>query len=180
MRSLMKTLCLMALFGSAGMAMAQEATTDPAPLDVGAPYVTEEFSDWSIRCITAPEGQEDPCNLYQLLLDPQGTAVAELNLFKLPAGAQAVAGATIVVPLETLLTEGVIIAVDGQNARSYPFNFCNRAGCVARIGLTQDEIDEMKRGIAAAVRIVPAAAPDQIVLLDISLLGFTAGYDAIN
>ena len=144
---------------------------------VGETYIAAEYGDWALRCLKAAEGEVDACNLYQLLVSDEGASVAEFNIFQLPEGGQAVAGATLVVPLETLLTQQVTISVDGQNARRYPFNFCNRAGCVARIGFTQPEIDEFKRGIQATVRIVPAAAPTQEVVLAVSLSGFTAGYD---
>ena len=170
-KSLFFAACLMQAQGAA----AQEEDAR----DVGTPYVTEEFGDWAIRCITAPEGQDDPCNLYQILYSADGAPVSELNIFPLDGEGPAAAGATIVVPLETQLTEQLTMAVDGQNARVYPFNFCNVAGCVARVGFTQAEVDEMKRGIVAAIRIVPAAAPDRNVVLNISLLGFTAGFEAI-
>ncbi len=189
MRSLLKSALLAALLGHAGMALAQENSEQPEttaedgltlgePLgpQVGEPYEREVFGDWALRCIKAEEGERDPCNLYQLLTNEDGVAVAEFNLFPLPEGQRAAAGATVVVPLETLLTEQLTIAVDGQNARIYPFTFCNRAGCVARIGFTQVEVDQFKRGSVATVRLVPAAAPDAEVVLDVSLRGFTAGF----
>ena len=40
-------------------------------------------------------------------------------------------------------------------------------------------IDGFKKGAKATMTIVPVAAPDQKVNLDISLKGFTAGYDAV-
>ena len=192
MRSIMKSVFLAALLAHGSVATAQEATEEtpveepaddlslgePVGPQVGEPYVREEFGDWALRCIKSEEGERDPCNLYQLLSNAEGVAVAEFNLFRLPEGQRAVAGATIVVPLETLLTQQLTIAVDGQNARRYPFTFCNRAGCVARIGFTQEEIDQFKRGAAAAVRLVPAAAPNEEVVLDVSLSGFTAGFES--
>lgn len=69
------------------------------------------------------------------------------------------------------------LSVDGGQARRYPFTFCNQGGCVARVGFTQAEIDQFKRGNAATVRLVPAAAPDQEIVLSMSLKGFTAGFD---
>ncbi len=152
------------------------ALGEPVGPQVGEPYEREVFGDWALRCIKAEEGARDPCNLYQLLINEDGIAVAEFNLFPLPEGQRAAAGATVVVPLETLLTEQLTIAVDGANARRYPFTFCNRAGCVARIGFTQAEIDQFKRGSTATVRLVPAAAPEAEVVLDVSLTGFTAGF----
>ncbi len=144
---------------------------------VGQQYIRETFGDWSLRCLRAAEGA-DPCQLYQLLEDADGNAVAEISLFPLPAGGQAAAGATIVAPLETLLTEQLTIAVDGSTPRRYPFTFCNMGGCVARVGFTEAEVTQFKRGARATLRLVPAAAPDQDVTLEISLLGFTAGYDS--
>jgi invasion protein IalB len=151
---------------------------DPDAPQIGQPYIREVFGDWSLRCLRAEEGQAEPCELYQLLNGPDGNPVAEISVFPLPPGGQAVAGATIVAPLETLLTEQLTISVDGTAARRYPFSFCNRAGCLARIGFTQEEVDQFKAGNVAQLRLVPAVAPDQDMVLDISLTGFTAGIES--
>jgi invasion protein IalB len=154
--------------------------TAAAGPQVGEPYIRDNFGDWSLRCLKAEEGQADPCQLYQLLKDSDGNAVAEFSTFPLPDGQQAAAGATIVVPLETLLTQQLRLTVDSSEAKLYPFTFCNAAGCVARVGFTSAELAQLKRGNKATLRMVPAAAPDQEVLLDISLSGFTAGFDSVN
>ncbi len=143
---------------------------------VGQPYIREEFGDWALRCLRTENGN-DPCQLYQLLEDEEGNAVAEISMFPLPEGGEAAAGATIVAPLETLLTEQLRLSVDGGVVRRYPFNFCNRAGCVARVGFTAEELSQFRRGNVAQLSIVPAAAPDEQVDLRISLIGFTAGFD---
>ena len=146
----------------------------------GQTYVAKVMGDWESKCITLPEGQgDDPCQMYQLLKDDTGNAVAEISLGRLPEGSQAVAGATVVVPLETLLTQQLTIAVDGGQGRRYPFRFCAQPGCVANIGFTQAEIDNFKRGAKATLSIVPAAAPDQKVNLSMSLTGFTGAYDEL-
>jgi invasion protein IalB len=166
----------------------QTAPADPAegldmgtPLDdgvtaVGEAYTLETFDDWTLSCIKAAEGP-DPCQLYQLLLDATGRAVAEIFMFPLPPGSRAAAGATIVAPLETLLTEQVVITVDGGTAKTYDFTFCNAGGCVARAGFTAEDVAAFKAGAAATLRIVHALAPDQVYDLKISLKGFTAGFD---
>ncbi|WP_306467331.1 invasion associated locus B family protein [Limimaricola sp. G21655-S1] len=146
----------------------------------GQPYVAETHGDWSLRCMRVAEGEAEPCQLYQLLEDGDGNAVAEVTVLPLAAEAQAAAGVTVVVPLETLLTEQLSLTVDsGQTAR-YPFSFCNRAGCVARFGLSDQQLGAFKGGRAGTLRIVPAAAPDQEVRLDMSLSGFTAGFGAVT
>lgn len=163
-----------------------QAEPAPPPLDMGTPvdgppaegqpYIRQTFGDWGLRCIRLAEGAE-PCELYQLLMDADGTAVAEISIFPLPPGGQAAAGATIVAPLETLLTEQLTVSVDGGTPRRYPFSFCNPAGCIARVGFSAEDVAAFKRGSAATLRLVPAVAPDQEVVLRISLVGFTAGYD---
>ena len=106
---------------------------------------------------------------------------AEISIFPIDeAGSKAVAGATIVVPLETLLTEQLTLRVDGGTARRFPFNFCNVGGCVTRLGLTNQDIALFKRGASATLTMVPAAAPDQTVTVTMSLSGFTAAYDAVS
>jgi len=152
----------------------------PDPERVGTSYKVEDHGDWELRCVVAPPGQQDPCNLYQLLRDRNGNDVAEISLFPLPEGSEAAAGATIITPLETLLTEQVTLSVDGGGARRYPFTFCGQIGCFSRIGLRAEEVESFKRGAKATLTIVPLAAPDQKVTLDISLSGFTAGYAAVG
>lgn len=144
----------------------------------GETYVAEVSGAWQRRCVRVEEGAE-PCQLYQVLEDSNGGPVAEIVIFPLPDGQEAAAGAIITTPLETLLTEDVTIAVDGTDGRRYPFSFCTEQGCVSRIGLTAEDIAAFKRGSTARVRIVPARAPDQQVILSASLSGFTAGFDAL-
>lgn len=150
----------------------------PANDGIGSTYTKAAFDAWEQRCVRTETGQ-DPCQLYQLLKDGQGTSVAEINVFPLPDGGEAVAGATLIAPLETLLTAGLRIAIDGSEAKIYPFTFCARIGCVARIGFTAAEHEAFKKGAAATVTIVPAVAPDETVALTVSLKGFTAGYEAV-
>lgn len=167
-----------------GLNMGVVAGAPPAPKTqetaaVGETYLAASFELWEQRCIKMEDGS-DPCQLYQLLKDKDGNSVAEINMFPLPAGSQAVAGATVVVPLETLLTANLKMAVDTSEPRLYPFTFCAPIGCVARVGFTAAEVDQFRKGAKATMTIVPAAAPDQKVELDISLKGFTAGFDAVG
>lgn len=154
-------------------------TETKAPDGPGTTYTAATFDKWEQRCMRTEDGS-DPCQLYQLLQDSEGNNVAEVSLFALPPGNAAVAGATIVAPLETLLTEQLTIAVDGVNPKRYPFTWCAPLGCIARVGFTQAEVDGFKKGAKATVTIVPAGAPKQRVVLDLSLKGFTAGFDAVS
>jgi len=202
MAKLLKTLSVATLIALSGPVLAQENTdATPAPQDSqtqaapadpalsmgeavdttrqpGVPYVDEVFGDWERKCVLNPEG-DDPCQIYQLVKDSTGAPTAEISLVALPAGQQAAAGATVVVPLETMLTQQLTIDVDGNNPRRYPFRFCAKIGCFAQIGLTAAEIEGFQRGAVAHMTIVPAAAPDQTVVLNVSLSGFTAAYESL-
>lgn len=164
-----------------GLSMGQEAGAEGAPPadGVGSSYVQASFDAWEQRCVRTEDGA-DPCQLYQLLKDAQGNSVAEFSMFNLPEGGEAAAGATVIVPLETLLTENLVLAIDSGKAKIYPFTFCAAIGCVARIGFTSAEVEQFKKGAKATLTIVPAVAPDQKVALDVSLKGFTAGYTAVS
>lgn len=165
------------------ISMGAEANTPPAPKTKadaaeGETYLDGTFENWQKRCVKDKDGS-DPCQLYQLLKDQQGTSVAEFNIFPLPAGGQAAAGATVIVPLETLLPANLTIAIDTAKPKVYPYSFCAQIGCIARIGFTADEVAQLKKGAKATLTLVPAVAPDQKVLLDISLKGFTAGFEGL-
>ena len=144
---------------------------------VGETYTAETNGDWAVRCIKAEEGVEEPCQMYQLMSDDEGTPVAEISIFRLPEGGRAVAGATIIVPLETSLPQQLTMEVDGGQARRYPYAFCNPIGCYSRVGLVAEEVAQFRRGANAKLTIVPALAPDQKVELNMSLSGFTASFD---
>ena len=176
-------LSLMPLAGFAQTAAEPAATTEALPVGttpVGETYVAETHGDWEIRCIRAEEGQPEPCQLYQLLRDQNGGAVAEFNVFDVPDEGQVVAGATIVTPLDTLLTPGIRLRVDEGPWAEYPFAFCQQVGCFSRLGLTAADLESMRRGSVATVGLVPLPAPDQVVQVSASLSGFTAGFAALQ
>lgn len=174
---------------------AQDTATQPSqgaqttPLDLGEPvnagprlgdrYAKEKFGDWDLACVKT-NNETDPCSMLQVLVDSQNNPTAEVSIFRLENSGQAIAGGTIVVPLETLLTAQVTLSVDGGSGKRYNFSFCNALGCVAQVGFTQEDIDAFKRGNEAILSIVPAPAPDQRVNLRMSLSGFTAAYDAVD
>ena len=145
---------------------------EPKP---GQQYLQEVFNDWALRCLKVEDG-EDPCQMYQLLSDADGNAIAEIAIVSLSSSGEAIAGATIVAPLETSLNEQITLRVDGGQARRFPFDFCNAGGCVTRVGLTEADMALFQRGATATLSMVPAAAPDQIVTVTMSLSGFTAAY----
>ncbi|MFO1176366.1 MAG: invasion associated locus B family protein [Paracoccaceae bacterium] len=169
---------------------ADTATTTEAPAagdlsmgqDAGGQsdlYVKNTYGDWTLRCLHAKDGS-DPCELYQLLKDDKGTSVAEVTMVTLPEGQQAALGATVIVPLETLLTAALQMALDTAKPKVYPFTFCAQVGCFARVGFTADEFAAMKKGNKMVLSVVPVANPKQVVSVNISLKGFTDATDALK
>lgn len=158
------------------LAMGEDADKDP---DLGKTYTKEVIGAWEMRCLKT--GTEDePCQMYQRVDDGDGNPVSEVSVFRLPEGGQAVAGATVIVPLETSLPQNLTISVDGGQARRYPYAFCNSIGCYVRLGMTNADVAAFKAGAEATITIVPALAPDQKVELKLSLSGFTASFDKVS
>jgi len=144
---------------------------------LGEFYVRETHGDWEIRCVRS-EGEADPCRMLQNLEGEDGNAV--FSMFSLPDGGRAVAGASIAVPLMTLLTEQLGISVDGGVPKRYEFSWCDPEGCYARVGFTQEDIDAFKSGATATVSLVWAVDPDRRILVPMSLTGFTSAFDSLN
>ncbi len=182
---------------SGAAAPAAEAPTTGAgdSLDMGTPadqpqqppqletYVDQTFGDWQRECLRMPEGQEgpDPCQITQLLREqPEANPIGKISVGVLPAGQQAIAGSMIIMPLGTLLTQQLTIAVDSSAPKRYPFRYCDQVGCVAQIGLTAEEITGFKAGNAAKITINPAAKPEIKIDVPVSLKGFTAAWDSIQ
>lgn len=155
-----------------------EALAPEAQVPIPEVYeiVRDTFQDWEVRC--APDG--DDCFIYQLALDGDDNPVAEFSLVRLPEGSEAVAGATVVTPLGTLLPAGLVLQIDDGEARQYPFTFCSQVGCFAQLALTQTTVAAMQRGRVAQLTIASIAAPNDPVELELSLLGFTAAYNSIT
>ncbi|MGB3316513.1 MAG: invasion associated locus B family protein [Albidovulum sp.] len=203
-----KTLTLLLALGLAAPLAAQEATdatgTEPAAETTEAapeqpvspavakepaadePYVKESFGDWQLRCVKVAEGPE-PCQLYQLLDDKAtGNPIMEMTLLALPKNTDtadknvAVAGATVIVPLETLLTQKLNLTIDSGKTKRFDFTFCAEVGCVARLGLTEDDLNAFRKGNIATLTVVPVADPSRTVDVELSLSGFTAGFEAVS
>lgn len=191
-----RPLAAAALIAMAGAGLAQTESEDTGTaadqlLDMGQTvaedgpkpgerYSRETFGDWDMACVKTETG-DDPCSMLQMLNADDGYPMAEVSMFRIEQeGGQAVAGATIIAPLETLLPQGITIAIDGAPGKRYNFTFCNPVGCVAQIGITQADVDAMKKGKEAKLSIRPAQAPDQLIELQLSLKGFTAAYDAVD
>ncbi len=147
-------------------------------VQVGQTYFVEKIGDWDVRCMKVAEGTE-PCDIFQTLTNQDGQPLAEISVFHLPAGGAAVAGATIVTPLGTLLPAQLTFEIDGGKPKQYPFNWCEAVGCISRLGFTGLELEMMKKGGEARLTIASISAPNQPLTITISLAGFSDGFSAV-
>lgn len=146
---------------------------------IGEQYLKEEQGDWAILCVNT-DSDDDPCVMRQILSGEQGQPIAEITIEKLPEGVAAVAGATVVVPLETMLQAQLALSIDGAPGKRYDYHHCNPVGCLAQLGFTQGDVDAMKAGSKATLSLVSVLAPNQLLEMDVSLSGFTAGFDDLK
>lgn len=183
---ILKLATIFALVAFAAQAQDQQAETPPANPTEQYPVggvnnqpeeiTVETHGAWEVRCTADKKN----CFMYQLMLNAEGRGVAEFTMVKLPAGNEAVAGATVVAPLGTLLTRGMVMAVDENEATQYPFSWCTRPGCFARFGLTDLTIQQMQSGAAVKIALFSIADAQQAVEVEASLEGFTAAFETLT
>ena len=174
------------LFMINNVALSQEASglSLGKPLETlrepGEIYLAGNKGDWNVRCITGNPGKADRCEIQQLLFINENTPIADISIFKLPAGEIAVAAANVMVPLETLLTKKFRVAFSEESKKEFPYSFCNKNGCLVRMGLLEEDIEAMKKGASSEISITHISKPDSAINLSLSLDGFTAAFDIIT
>ena len=146
----------------------------------GEIYLAGTKGDWNVRCVTGNPGEADRCEIQQLLFINENTPIADISIFKLPAGEIAVAAANVMVPLETLLTKKFRVAFSEESKKEFPYSFCNKNGCLVRMGLLEEDIEELKKGSSSEISITHISSPDSAINLSLSLDGFTSAFDIIE
>tara|TARA_B100000700_G_C14745963_1_gene715236 strand:+ start:272 stop:838 length:567 start_codon:yes stop_codon:yes gene_type:complete len=144
--------------------------------EIGQPYIAEQFDSWALRCLRTND-PSDPCEMYQLMLNEQNQPMSEISIFRLPKDSVVAAGANVIVPLETLLTEPLTIKYNKDKIKQYPFTFCNKVGCIARIGFSNEEVELMKMGKSVQVTVFHISDTVNPITFSMSLKGFTAAYN---
>ena len=140
-------------------------------------YDKGKFEDWTLRCVKTNR-PVDPCQLFQLMYNANGTPVAKLDVNVSNHTAR-----WLPVQMSSHLWKHFLqllsLYVSMETSKAYPFVLFVKMGCVARIGLTAKDMDNNSTGNQATVIMVPAGAPDQQEKLVLSLAGFTAGHKAL-
>ena len=154
---------------------APAAPATPAPPPQPEIAVTEH-GDWDVGCLAGTTN----CEMQQVAADPQGNPVMLVRVIKLPEGSDAQALAIFNTPLGTLLPPGLGFQIDTSPASSLPFEWCVQEGCIVRLGLRDPDIAALKRGRAVKLTVISIADAENPVSLNLSLTGFTAGYDSLT
>ena len=162
---------------ASGLSLGKPLETIREPGEI---YLAGNKGDWNVRCITGNPGEIDKCEIQQLLFLNENTPVADISIFKLPVGERAVAAANVMVPLETLLTKKFRFAFSEKSVKEFPYSFCNRNGCLVRMGLLEEDIEAMKKGSISKLSITHISSPEASINLSLSLTGFTAAFDTIR
>ena len=143
------------------------------------PYIKERFKNWSLKCIK-PVNSIERCEANQIIFNQKQQPVAEISIIKLPRGQVATAAATIIVPLETILSEGLVLAIQELEPKKYQFKFCNSLGCYSQIGLTDDEVEALKRKEKASIFLKHISSSDQQIVIPMSLDGFSKTFSNVT
>lgn len=181
--SLLGTLCircsvvLMSLF--AGSNSFAQSSTGEVSVPENTIYVSDTFKDWQKLCVQSAAGIER-CHMYQLIKDSNDHPTAEMALFRVFDEEGISAAATILTPLETLLTSDLKFSVDDSKSVAYPFSWCGKRGCNARVAFTDDDIMMMKKGHQGKLEIESITSLGEIIELKISLRGFTAAFASLQ
>ena len=166
-------------------AQEKKAASDAFPLgkkpeiQVGQTYTVETFDAWELLCIKTAKGPE-PCEIGQLVLDGKGTPISDMRVFPLPPGQPAIAAATVIAPLGIDLQRGMLMAIDKNKPKQYPFAVCNNVGCVARIGFTPLELESLRNGTQARISVNIYGRPNNVLDIPVSLKGFAKAYAALQ
>ena len=167
---LLSTFCISSLKAEEADSLSIDDTIMSEPQKT-EPYIKERFENWSLKCIKTVNSIER-CEANQIIFNQKQQPVAEISIIKLPKGQVAAAAATIIVPLETILSEGLVLAIQELEPKKYQFKFCNSLGCYSQIGLTDDEVEALKRKEKASIFLKHISSGDQKIVIPMSLDGF--------
>ncbi len=136
----------------------------------------QRIRDWTARCETPEGGGDQRCLIHQTVFADDEQPVLDIKVGYLVDSGQP--AALITVPLGVALRTGMGFQVDDGEAVRLAFNHCNPVGCVAALVLDDAMIRALKRGRRGKIDF--ALINGQTVPLEISLLGFTRGFEGLE
>lgn len=155
---------------------------DEKPAEAGKVSQTEAPAQaWNVRCAKEEdmkaEEKRGKCEIVQkLTVQETGQRFAEFAI-GIPEGKEQAQG-VMILPLGVLLKSGVEMKVDDQQAFKFDIRFCQPAGCVAFLNLSEAVLDTFKNGKAAHVEF--KAADGKPVKFEMPLNGFGKALEEVS
>ena len=140
----------------------------------------EVIDDWARACLVGDDGNRQ-CRIRQIILNDSGGPLATIDLFKVADNENFQAGMEIVLPHGVALEDGIEIQIDSSLPRRYQLSTCLPDGCLARIGIKQEDLGRMKAGSEMKVVFYASfGGPRETQVQFISsLIGFTKAFNSL-
>ena len=138
----------------------------------------ETHGDWEIRCLQGT----DTCAMSQVGKTDDGKRALLVTIQRIQPGPKTKDGQpipaamTVQTPLGILLPYGLRIKIDADKVVPLPLHRCIPAGCVSQAPMLDEAVNKMKGGSKAVFGFFLESE----VLVNVSLKGFTAAYNALK
>ncbi len=137
---------------------------------------TQQFGDWTLRCLPASATQLRTCHVsLHAFAEKSGKQVLQFRVGRF--GQENNLGAVIFVPNGVRIPPGLRIQVDKRATRVYPFESCHPSTCQVRVALEGDFLEDLKAGLAGQVKFVNGTG--EVLVVQVSLKGFSAALQAL-
>jgi invasion protein IalB len=139
----------------------------------------QQFQDWTVGCERLPGMDRERCFIYQTVVNQDtDEPVLQIAIGYLPMeDGREQPAALLTVPLGVALPPGIGLSVDDGDMIRLPYERCVPSGCIAGFPLENDLLSQFRRGTRAEIRLHDGV---QGVGLPVSLMGFTAGFNALR
>ncbi|MCW5695911.1 MAG: invasion associated locus B family protein [Bauldia sp.] len=169
------------MFLTVGRAAAIAFVMTAATLWTAAPAaaqgrVVETHGDWELRCDTPPGAQGEQCALTQYVQDEARPNIG-LNVIVLKTADQESRLLRVLAPLGVLLPAGLGLRIDDEDIGATGFVRCVPEGCLAEVILDNELLAKLRAGGTAT--FIVFQTPEEGIGIPISLIGFSAGYNAL-
>jgi len=147
---------------------------------LAAPEEGKQFKDWTIRCQAIEQGKPNKiCFLTQTINDKESKKpMIDVRVGYLAEGNQQPA-IIFAVPLGAALRAGLGFKIDEEKPIGIPYDFCDPIGCRATLPLDNALISKLKSGKTSQVIFFHITSQNPVTN-DLSLNGFTVGFDALG
>lgn len=141
------------------------------------PALKETHGAWEVRCVA-----ENDCFIEQYFRDEAKDKAMVFRLRKSKssgggAGSSDAVEAEIVFPIGYYLPNGITMQVDAEDTHRFSFKRCIPSSCATQEVFSMAMVDDLKGGRVA--KFTAYRTSKQRVDIDLSLIGFTAAYNAL-